>query len=138
MPFELTIVTPQGQAYHGPADSVVLPGSEGDFGVLPGHERFLTPLRIGAVEIRSGGEQLWAAIADGFADVNGDAVALLVESCELASEIDTARAEHARERAEQGLRDLDRNEQAVRYAQFEAELERARVRLEVSRKQTGG
>jgi F-type H+-transporting ATPase subunit epsilon len=137
MPFELTIVTPKGQAFHGPVDSVLLPGSEGDFGVLPGHERFLTPLRIGAVEIRTGGELLWAAIADGFADVNGEAVALLVESCELASEIDSARAEHARERALQGLRDLDRSEQAVRYAQFEAELERAHVRLEVSRKQSG-
>jgi F-type H+-transporting ATPase subunit epsilon len=137
MPFELTIVTPQGQVYHGPVDSVVLPGSEGDFGVLPGHERFLTPLRIGAVEIRAGGDHLWAAIADGFADVNGEAVALLVESCELASEIDTARAEHEKERALQGLRELDRNEQAVRYAQFEAELERAHVRLEVSRKQGG-
>jgi F-type H+-transporting ATPase subunit epsilon len=137
MPFELTIVTPQGQAYHGPAESVVLPGSEGDFGVLPGHERFLTPLRIGAVEIRAGGAPLWAAIADGFADVNGDAVALLVESCELASEIDTARAEHARCRAEEGLRDLDHSEQALRHAQFEAALERARVRLEVSGKQRG-
>ena len=138
MPFELTIVTPQGQAYSGPADSVVLPGSEGDFGVLPGHERFLTPLRIGAVEIRAGGELLWAAIADGFADVNGDAVALLVESCELASEIDSARAEHARERAEQGLRELERNEQAARHAQFEQALARARVRLEVSQKKRGG
>jgi F-type H+-transporting ATPase subunit epsilon len=134
MPLELTIVTPRGPAYQGPVDSVVLPGSEGDFGVLPAHERFLTPLRIGAVEIKTGGRTLWAAIADGFADVSGEAVTVLVESCDLAEDIDVAEAEHARDRAEQGLAELDRDEDAVRYAQYEAALEHARVCLEVSAK----
>jgi F0F1-type ATP synthase epsilon subunit len=45
---ELVIVTPTGEVYHGPVATVVLPGTEGDFGVLPGHERFLAPLRIGS------------------------------------------------------------------------------------------
>jgi len=134
VPFDLTIVTPQGQAYQGPVDRVVLPGSEGDFGVLPAHERFLAPLRIGAVEIRAGGETLWAAIADGFAEVNGEAVTVLVESCELAHEIDAAQAEHGRERAEQRLAALDWDEDRERYARYEAALELARVRLEVSGK----
>ena len=53
MSLELTIVTPQGEAFHGPIESVVLPGSEGDFGVLPRHERLLTALRDGEVEIRT-------------------------------------------------------------------------------------
>jgi len=134
VPFDLTIVTPQGSAYQGPVDSVVLPGSEGDFGVLPAHERFLTPLRIGAVELRSDGETLWAAIADGFAEVNGEAVTVLVESCELAHEIDVAQAQHSRERAEQGLAALNRDEDGERYAQYEAAIELARVRVEVSGK----
>jgi F-type H+-transporting ATPase subunit epsilon len=134
VPFDLTIVTPQGSAYQGPVDSVVLPGSEGDFGVLPAHERFLTPLRIGAVEIRADRETLWAAIADGFAEVNGESVTVMVESCELAHEIDVARAQHSRERAEQGLAALNRDEDGERYAQYEAAIERARVRLEVSGK----
>ncbi|MDH5306144.1 MAG: ATP synthase F1 subunit epsilon [Myxococcales bacterium] len=136
MRFDLIIVTPRGQAFSGAVERVVLPGSEGDFGVLPSHERFLTPLRIGAVEIRTGSETLWAAIADGFAEVTGEAVTVLVESCELAHEIDTAQAEHARERAEEGLAALNRDEDAERYAQYEAALEHARIRVKVSERST--
>jgi len=137
MPLELVIVTPQGEAFREDVESVVLPGSEGDFGVLPAHEHFLTPLRIGAAEIRTGREGLVAALADGFAQVSGDAVTVMVESCELADDIDVARAEHARERAEQGLRDLERSEDEARYAAFEEALARARNRLEVSQRQPG-
>lgn len=133
MPFELNIVTPQGEAFRGTVESVVLPGTEGEFGVLEHHERFLSPLRIGQVEIRTGSETRYAAIADGFADVSGDAVAVLVESCELASDIDEARAQLAVQRAEQGLAELGRNENSERREAFEAALERARNRIEVSR-----
>jgi len=132
--FELTIVTPQGEAYRGPVERVVLPGSEGEFGVLGGHERFLTPLQIGPVEIHSSGESQWAAVAEGFAEVTGEAVMVLVESCELAGDIDVAQAEHDRERAEQGLASLNSDEDAKRYAEYGAALEHARVRIEVSGK----
>jgi F-type H+-transporting ATPase subunit epsilon len=128
----LTIVTPQGERYRGTVDSVVLPGSEGEFGVLPDHERYLTPLRVGAVEIRSGGDRVWAAIGGGFADVQSDAVTVLVESCELASDIDRARAEEAHQRAEQGLASL--TPEADEVAAYEDALERARIRLEVKRR----
>jgi F-type H+-transporting ATPase subunit epsilon len=134
MPFDLQIVTPQGQAYAGPVDGIVLPGSEGQFGVLPNHERFLTPLRIGEVEIRVGGDVLYAAIADGFAEVQGEQVAVLVESCELASDIDVARAERARARAQEGLAALGPDAERARYEQFENALERAKIRLEVGRR----
>ena len=132
MPFELSIVTPQGESYQGSVESVVLPGSEGDFGGLPAHERFLTPLRIGAVEIRTGAETLYAAIADGFAEVGEGRVVVLVEGCELAHEIDVARAELDRDRAREGLAELDRDEDAERFAQYEAALAHAHARLEVS------
>jgi F-type H+-transporting ATPase subunit beta len=137
VPFELRIVTPNGEWYRESIDAVVLPGSEGDFGVLPSHERFLTPLRIGAIEVRSrDGEQLYAAIANGFADVRGDEVTVMVESCEFASKIDVARAELARDRGEQGLAELgDSNEK--RTEQYEAAIERARNRLAVSRRGEG-
>ena len=82
MAFALSIVTPQGLAYEGDAESIVLPGSEGDFGVLPNHERFLTPLREGEVEIRTASETRNARIASGFADVTGTEVTVLVDSCE--------------------------------------------------------
>jgi F-type H+-transporting ATPase subunit epsilon len=137
VPFHLTIVTPQGTGYSGEADSVVLPGSEGDFGVLPSHERLLAALRIGEVEIRSGGNVIYAAIADGFAEVNGDKVVVMVESCEAAANVNVARAELARERAEQGLAALGEDAQARRAAEFEAALARARNRLAVARRSQG-
>ena len=129
MPFELVIVTPQREAYRGEVDSVVLPGSEGDFGVLRNHERFLSPLRIGVAEIRQGANTVHAALADGFAQVNAESVCVLVESCELAFEIDVAMARMAVERAEEGLAQLGVDERSERYAEFEARLEHARARL---------
>jgi F-type H+-transporting ATPase subunit epsilon len=134
MALDLTIVTPSGPAYHGEVDSVVLPGSEGDFGVLPGHERFLCALRIGEVQIRTGAHTIYAAASDGFADVSGERVTVLVDSCELAPEIDSARAELARQRAEQGLEALERDAAAARAAEYETALARARNRIAVSSK----
>ena len=137
MPLTLTIVTPEGTRYDGPVDSVVVPGTEGDFGVLPGHERFLAPIRIGELEVRSGNDpaRRWAAVGGGFADVGAERVVLLVDSCEFAGDIDEARAEQARARAEQ---ELQRN-RAARDEEFnfrveEAALQRAIIRIQVSKK----
>jgi F-type H+-transporting ATPase subunit epsilon len=135
MGIALHIVTPHGEVFRDEVETVVLPGSEGDFGVLPEHERFLTPLRIGEIEIATGSEKRYAAIGSGFADVTGKEVAVLVDSCELAGEIDVARAELARERAEQGLAKLG-DADAERFAEFEAALERARNRLAVSQRRS--
>jgi len=134
MAIELLIVTPHGESYRGPVENVVLPGSEGEFGVLERHERFLSPLRVGEVEIRTPAGRSWAAIGSGFAEVTGQQVAVLVESCEIAPEIDVARAELARERAREGLEQLDADAEAERFAQYEAALARAENRLAVSRR----
>ena len=130
MPFELSIVTPQGPAFEGTVDSVVLPGSEGDFGVLPSHERLLAPLRIGAVEVHKSDGSFYAAVADGFAEVDGEKVVVLVDSCECAPDVDVARAELARERSEKQV--ADENDE-TRRREFEAALGRARNRLEVAK-----
>lgn len=137
MSIDLTIVTPQGIVYRGPVESVVLPGAEGEFGVLENHERFLSPLRTGAVEIKTGEGSIFAAIAQGFADVSGDEVTVLVESCEVGGKIDVARAELARERANQGLAQLDQDKDRERSEEFEAALERAENRLAVSSRAKG-
>jgi F-type H+-transporting ATPase subunit epsilon len=83
---ELTIVTPVGEAFHGTVDAVVLPGSEGDFGVLPKHERLMTALRPGEVEIRAGSGTRRATISEGFADVSGEQVVVMVTSCQFEGE----------------------------------------------------
>jgi F-type H+-transporting ATPase subunit epsilon len=134
VPFDLTIVTPEGLAYQDSVERVVLPGSEGDFGVLASHERFLSPLRVGEVEIRTTGETLYAAIGGGFAEVDGDAVSVLVDSCELEHEIDAARADAALIAAQQALDRVAGDEDPERYRAFEAALDHARARVAVSKR----
>jgi len=130
----LSIVTPHGTVFEGPVESVVVPGSEGDFGVLPGHERFLSPVRIGELEVR-GPNGRWAAVSDGFADVGPDRVVLMVDSCEFAADIDTARAERARARAEREVEQLRQSqEEEQRFQLAQAALERAIVRLLVAKR----
>ena len=99
MSFHLTVVTPEGEAFDKDVDSVVLPGTEGEFGVLTGHEPFMTGLQAGTVQIAAGPETLYAAVGRGFAEVHEDTVSVLVGSCEFAHEIDRSRAEIARDRA---------------------------------------
>ncbi len=106
MPIELSIVTPEREAYSGTIDSVVLPGSEGDFGVLEEHERFLCPTRIGELAIHERERTVYAALSDGFIRVSDDRVVVLVETCELAEHIDVARAERAQQRAERRIQDI--------------------------------
>ncbi len=137
MPFDLTIVTPDGLAYQGSVEQVVLPGSEGDFGVLASHERFLSPLRVGEVEIRTTDDTLYAAIAGGFAEVDGSAVSVLVDSCELEHEIDAARADAALIAAQQALERIAGDEDPERYRAFEAALDHARARVAVSQRKGG-
>jgi len=96
MSLELVVVTPEGQALSDAVDQVVLPGEAGRFGVLESHERFLTPLVRGPMQIVRGGRTEWAAISSGFAEVDGKKVVVLVDGCTLASEIDRTAAENRR------------------------------------------
>lgn len=106
MPFELIVVTPEGQAFRERVESVVLPGTEGQFGVLPGHEPFLTGLRVGEMRIEKRDETLEASVSDGFAAVQADRVSVLVGSCQFAHEKGLDRAEIARRRARRQLEQM--------------------------------
>jgi F-type H+-transporting ATPase subunit epsilon len=135
MPFELQIVTPEGEVFHDQVESVVIPGSEGDFGVLADHERFVCPVRVGELEIRSRSGAIWASVATGFADVSGTEVSVMVESCELAPQIDAARAERAKARAERRLKEAGVGvEEELDAERDELALERAKTRIAVSRR----
>jgi len=132
---DLTIVTPERQVFDEEAESVVLPGAEGDFGVLPHHERLLAPLRTGEAQIRVRGQVLWAAIAGGFAEVTGERVVVLADACELASEIDLARAQAAQARAEREIQELRSGlADDARLQLYELALQRALVRQQVAAK----
>ena len=84
MAIELVVVTPEGEALSETVQQVVLPGEAGEFGVLESHERFLTPLQLGPMEIIRDSGNEWAAITSGFAEVDGTRCVVLVDSCTLA------------------------------------------------------
>jgi F-type H+-transporting ATPase subunit epsilon len=130
---ELTIVTPEGQAYTGEVESVVLPGAEGDFGVLERHERYLAPLRSGPVEIKTASGSEWAAVSDGFADVSAQQVVVLVDRCRRAAEIDRQLSQSELDSAKTELAGLSGSEaDAARRPTLEALVARAELELEIA------
>ena len=104
MALELVVVTPEGEAFSEAVQQVVLPGEAGRFGVLESHERFLTPLVRGPMQIvRDGGATEWAAISSGFAEVDGQKVVVLVDGCVRKSEIDRSASDNRRAEAARRL-----------------------------------
>jgi F-type H+-transporting ATPase subunit epsilon len=99
----LELATPTRMVVTAEVDEVVAPGSEGYFGVLPGHAPFLTTLGIGELMYRIGRDEYHVAVAGGFAEVRNDKVIILADSAETPADIDRARAERALERAESRL-----------------------------------
>jgi len=115
----LEIVTPDRSLVTAQVDELQLPGSEGYFGVLPGHTPMLATLKIGEMWYRIGQEMHYLAIAFGFVEVLPERVTVLAQIAERAEEIDVARAQAAKQRAE---------ERAARLSP-DLDLERARVAL---------
>ncbi len=103
MPIQLEIVTPERLAYSDTVDSVVLPGSQGELGVLPHHAPLVSTLGIGELRIRKGGQEEAFAIVGGFLQVRPDKVVVMAETADMASEIDLEKAQEARREAERAL-----------------------------------
>jgi len=103
MPLLLEIVTPERLAYSDTVDSVVLPGSEGEMGVLPHHAPLLATLGLGELRIRKGGTEEAFAIVGGFVQVRPDKVVVMAETADMASDIDIEKAQEARREAERAL-----------------------------------
>jgi F-type H+-transporting ATPase subunit epsilon len=99
----LEIVTPDRSVVTERVDEVELPGAEGYFGVLPGHTPLLATLKVGELWYRKGSEKFYLSIAFGFAEVLPDRVTVLAELAERPEDIDVARAEAARKRAEERI-----------------------------------
>ena len=133
---ELVIVTPQRQLLRQGVAEVQLPGANGYLGVLPGHAPLMTELDIGELSYRDTGgkESSHVAIVRGFAEVLPDRVTVLAETAELAHEIDVARAEAARARAEKRLASGDTN---IDWDRASVALQRALIRIQVARKRRG-
>lgn len=135
MPMQCNIVTQERTVFSGEVRSVSLPGTEGRMGILPNHSALLTTLGYGEVIVRpvDSDEEAFFAIGGGFAEVQPDKIIVLADSAEHADEIDLERAEKAREQAEQMMKE-GVPEDPERYAQIQASLRRAQIRLDVSRR----
>ena len=132
----LEVATPTRLVVSGEVDEVVVPGSEGSFGVLPGHAPLLSLVGTGEVVYRSGRDEHYLAVSGGFAEVGPTHVTILAESAERPEEIDVARARVAGERAEQRLRAAATEETDVDRAL--ASFARARARLQTAGRRPGG
>src|SRR5687767_11527520 len=125
---DLQIVTPDRLLVHEQVDEVQIPGSEGYFGVLPGHTPLLASLAVGEMWYRKGQEKTYLALAFGFAEVLPDRVTLLARLAERADEIDIERAEAARQRAEERLQQRT----DVDFERARAALMKSLTRLQVA------
>ncbi len=125
------IVTPERLAFSEEVDEVTLPGSVGEFGILPGHVPFLSTLQIGVISTRQKGRGLYYAVSGGFVEVHEDHVIVLAETAERSDEIDVTRAQASRDRAEKILRETQDASES-RFKRAELRLKRALTREEVS------
>jgi F-type H+-transporting ATPase subunit epsilon len=130
----LELATPSRLLVSEEVDEVVAPGTEGYFGVLPGHAAFLTTLGAGELMYRRDRVERRLTVIGGFAEVSGDRVVILAEAVEPPEEIDRGRAERARQRAEQRLagKHPDGAQGEIDYARALAALQRALARLQVA------
>jgi F-type H+-transporting ATPase subunit epsilon len=133
---ELIVVTPERQLLRQTVVEVVIPGLDGELGILPGHAPLITELGNGELRYRTAtsSQPILLAILGGFAEVLPDRVTLLAETAERAEEIDLARAEAAKARAEQRLASNDTN---VDWDRATIALQRAVIRIQVARKYRG-
>jgi F-type H+-transporting ATPase subunit epsilon len=129
----LEVVTPARVVLEKDVDMVVAPGSEGEFGVLPGHVSFLTGIVPGELRYTAESEKEALAVTTGFAEVFKNKVSILVDAAERAGEIDVERARKAMERAKERL-SHDRSEKDIDFSRAEAALRRAMARLKVVQK----
>ena len=130
MPLQLEIVTPERLAYQDEVDMVLVPGIEGELGILPHHTPMVSLLGIGELKIRKGGDEESFAIVGGFLQVRPDKVVVMAETAEIGGEIDLERAKHARAEAEKALE--SGYVEGADLSAARAELQRALLRIRVA------
>ena len=129
--FKLEIVTPEKKVVDTTAEEMQIPGKNGYLGILPGHAPLITELAVGEITFRESSGEQRLAVAWGFAEVLPDKVTILAETAERPGEIDVARAQESKARAEQMLTSGDTHVDVERALDS---LHRAETRLEVAGK----
>jgi len=123
------VVTAERELYNGEADELIAPGTEGELGILPRHAALLTTLKPGQLRIKLNGAEEPLFVSGGFLEVSNNQATVLADTAEHAEEIDQARAEEARRRAQERLAQTTSNTER---AELQAALQRAIERLRVS------
>lgn len=131
----LEIVTPEQKIYSDEVDSVVIPGVEGELGVLPQHVPLMTQLVPGELRVIKGGEELRLAVGEGFVEISEDKVAVLTDMAVKESEIDETAAEDAVRRAEEAMQSSKMNDEE--YATVKASLQKSLALVRVKRRRSG-
>ena len=136
MPLHLEIVSPERRAYTDEVDMVIVPGIDGQLGILPRHTQLLSALGTGELRIKKGATEESMLISGGFVEVRPDRVIVMADLAEHSDEIDEARAVEARRQAEQALEEA---QDPVDIARVRASLQTAlmRERIAVRRRSRG-
>ena len=129
----LEIVTPEKLAFSGRVEEVTIPGSEGEFGVLRGHTPLLSFVDVGILNFTREGKKTYYAVNTGYTEVTSSKVTVLVETAERSDDIDVERAKKARDRAEEMLGRLSKDD--VEHEKAKAALIRAITRISAAEKQ---
>lgn len=124
----LEIATPHGLVFSGKADEITAAGTDGEFGVLPGHAHFATTLDIGVLRCRIGSAQRFFFINQGYAEVRPDSVFILADSSEAAEDIDIERAKAAMKRAEERLHKIEQYD----FQRAASALKRSTTRIQIA------
>lgn len=130
MALKLAIVTPDADVLQVECDEVVVPGTNGELGILPGHVPLITGLRPGVLMIVKGGKKTFYAVSYGFAEVENDVVTVLTDSSEEASTIDAARAKKALSEAEAKMQTMSPDDNG--YSELKRRAERATARIDAA------
>lgn len=128
---KLEIVTPEAKTFSEDVDMVTLPGVEGEMGIYPMHVPLMTQISAGEIVVRSGSKEFFLAVGEGFVQITGEKVAVMTDMAIKAEDIDEAKAEEARKRAEARLAEkLDDEESAT----VQAALAHSLAQLKVKRR----
>ena len=133
MPIRCEIVSQDRMVYEGDADMVILPGTEGEMGILPKHAPLLSTLKYGILKVRCAGDEQIFTIAGGVVEVQPDIITVLADAAENVEEIDVARAEAAKQRVEDILK-AGPPPDSDEYLAMEAALHRSTLRLDAARR----
>ena len=133
MPIRCEIVSQDRVVYEGDVDIVVLPGTDGEMGILPHHAPLLTTLKFGLIKVRTRSDEFVFTVAGGVAEIQPTIVTVLADAAENVQEIDVARAETARQRAADALASV-KTEDTDAYLALEAALRRSNLRLDAARR----